>query len=99
MTRPPRDRVVTLFMLPSAAQDVLSYPRDPALPRLGSLTRYTRPGEKYRLNSYTCDRLDARLPITEANDLLEINLPLKEFHTLGGLFMAHLRHIPEKNEP
>jgi CBS domain containing-hemolysin-like protein len=42
--------------------------------------------------------MDARLPITDANEILEINLPIKDFHTLGGLIMEHLRHIPEKDE-
>jgi CBS domain containing-hemolysin-like protein len=42
--------------------------------------------------------MDARLPITDANEILDINLPIKDFHTLGGLVMEHLRHIPEKGE-
>ena len=42
--------------------------------------------------------MDSRLPIWEANDILGIRLPAKEFHTLGGLVMARLRHIPEKGE-
>ena len=42
--------------------------------------------------------MDSRLPIWEANDILGIRLPAKEFHTLGGLVMARLRRIPEKGE-
>jgi CBS domain containing-hemolysin-like protein len=42
--------------------------------------------------------MDSRLPIWEANEILGIRLPAKEFHTLGGLVMARLRHIPEKGE-
>lgn len=42
--------------------------------------------------------MDSRLPIWEANDILGIRLPAKEFHTLGGLVMARLRRIPIKGE-
>ena len=42
--------------------------------------------------------LDSRLPIWEANDVLGINLPAKEFHTIGGLVMSRLRHIPKQGE-
>ena len=42
--------------------------------------------------------MDSRLPIWEANEILGIRLPAKEFHTLGGLVMARLRHIPKKGE-
>ena len=42
--------------------------------------------------------MDSRLPIWEANEILGIRLPAKEFHTLGGLVMARLRRIPAKGE-
>lgn len=42
--------------------------------------------------------MDSRLPIWEANEILGIRLPAKEFHTLGGLVMARLRRIPETGE-
>jgi CBS domain containing-hemolysin-like protein len=42
--------------------------------------------------------VDARLPISEANDLLLANLPASESHTIGGMVMARLRHIPEQGE-
>jgi putative hemolysin len=42
--------------------------------------------------------MDARLPISEANEVLHLNLPTKEFHTVGGMVMAHLRHIPTGGE-
>lgn len=42
--------------------------------------------------------MDSRLPIWEANDILGIRLPAKEFHTLGGLVMSRLRRIPNKGE-
>ena len=38
--------------------------------------------------------MDARLPVSEVNEVLSLNLSAKEFHTLGGLLMARLRHIP-----
>lgn len=42
--------------------------------------------------------IDARLPISEANDVLFANLPAAEWHTMGGLVMARLRHIPKQGE-
>jgi CBS domain containing-hemolysin-like protein len=42
--------------------------------------------------------VDARLPISEANDLLLANLPAAESHTIGGMVMARLRHIPKEGE-
>ena len=42
--------------------------------------------------------VDSRLPISEANDLLDLELPVKESHTVGGLVMARLRHIPDPGE-
>ena len=42
--------------------------------------------------------MDSRLPISEVNDALEINLPLNESHTIGGLVMNRLRRIPVRGE-
>lgn len=42
--------------------------------------------------------MDSRLPISEANEALGVNLSAKESHTIGGLVMARLRHIPQKGE-
>ena len=42
--------------------------------------------------------MDSRLPISEANEALGVVLPAKEGHTIGGLVMARLRHIPEVGE-
>ena len=42
--------------------------------------------------------MDARLPISEANDVLGTNLPVGESHTIGGMVMARLRHIPKEGE-
>ena len=42
--------------------------------------------------------MDSRLPISEVNDALEIHLPMKESHTIGGLVMTRLRRIPVRGE-
>lgn len=42
--------------------------------------------------------MDARLPISEVNELLGTSLPAVESHTIGGLLMARLRHIPVEDE-
>ena len=42
--------------------------------------------------------MDARVSISEANEVLGINLPAREFHTLGGLIMARLRRIPREGD-
>ena len=42
--------------------------------------------------------MDARLPISEVNEVLGASLPAVESHTIGGLMMARLRHIPGEGE-
>jgi CBS domain containing-hemolysin-like protein len=42
--------------------------------------------------------MDARLPISEVNEILGASLPIGEAHTIGGLMMARLRHIPREGE-
>lgn len=42
--------------------------------------------------------MDARLPISELEDVLETSFASKEAHTLGGLVLSQLRHIPQVNE-
>jgi putative hemolysin len=42
--------------------------------------------------------MDARLPISEVNEVLGASLPIGEAHTIGGLMMARLRHIPQEGE-
>jgi len=42
--------------------------------------------------------MDARLPISEVNETLRISLPATEFHTVGGLVLVRLRHIPKEGE-
>ncbi len=42
--------------------------------------------------------MDARLPISEVNELLGTHLPSGESHTVGGLVMSRVRHIPVEGE-
>jgi len=42
--------------------------------------------------------MDARLAISEVNEVLGASLPAVESHTIGGLMMARLRHIPTEGE-
>jgi CBS domain containing-hemolysin-like protein len=42
--------------------------------------------------------MDARLPISEVNEVLGTSLPAGESHTIAGLLMARLRHIPQQGE-
>lgn len=42
--------------------------------------------------------MDARLPISEVNEVLGTTLPAGESHTIGGLLMVRLRHIPQQGE-
>jgi CBS domain containing-hemolysin-like protein len=42
--------------------------------------------------------IDSRVSIAEVNELLDIDLPASESHTIGGFVEARLRHIPEAGE-
>ena len=42
--------------------------------------------------------MDSRLSVSEANEVLGVYLPTTEFHTVGGLVLARLRHIPREGE-
>ena len=42
--------------------------------------------------------LDSRLSVSDVNEILEISLNTKDSHTIGGLMMAFLGHIPEEGE-
>lgn len=42
--------------------------------------------------------MDGRLPISELNEVLGLQLPAKEFYTVGGLLITRLQHIPAKDE-
>lgn len=57
--------------------------------------RATRVFQEIESNVYL---IDARMPVSEVNELIGSNLPTAEFHTLGGLLLARLRHIPKAGE-
>jgi CBS domain containing-hemolysin-like protein len=38
--------------------------------------------------------MDASTPLAEIGELLDIGLPTREFHTVGGLMTSRLRRIP-----
>jgi CBS domain containing-hemolysin-like protein len=42
--------------------------------------------------------MDARLPLSEAADILEVNMLGGDSYTVGGMVMARLRHIPKEGE-
>jgi len=42
--------------------------------------------------------MDGRVPIPEANAALDVVLPSVEAHTVGGMVISHLRHIPTVGE-
>jgi CBS domain containing-hemolysin-like protein len=42
--------------------------------------------------------MDGRVPITEASAALDVPLLSLEAHTVGGMVISHLRHIPEQGE-
>lgn len=39
-------------------------------------------------------QMSGRMPISEANDILYAQFPAEEAHTIGGLIISRLRHIP-----
>ncbi len=59
------------------------------------LPRYRRGFELLDEEAYL---MDSRLPISEVNEVLNVTLSAKEFHTVGGLMMARLRHIPKEGD-
>ena len=42
--------------------------------------------------------MDGRVAITDANAALDINLASAEAHTVGGMVISHLRHLPNPGE-
>ncbi len=59
------------------------------------LPRHKRSFEMLEEDTYL---MDSRLPVSEANEILGIGLPTTEIHTLGGLLLSRLRHIPTEGE-
>lgn len=42
--------------------------------------------------------MDARLPISEVNEVLGVSMPASKYHTLGGLVLAQLKRIPSQGD-
>ena len=42
--------------------------------------------------------MDGRVPIPEASVVLDVVLPSFDSHTIGGMIISHLRHIPSQGE-
>ena len=55
-----------------------------------------QPKRRHEFNAIGDDvyLMDASVSISEANEVLGVHLPAREFHTLAGLVMARLRRIP-----
>jgi CBS domain containing-hemolysin-like protein len=68
---------------------------------LGNVARGVHPGPKSRhapanIEQQADDTLlmEANTPLAEIGELLDIGLPTREFHTVGGLLTSRLRRIP-----
>jgi len=57
-----------------------------------------REQRRYELLEDGSYRMDARLPLSEVNDLLGLGLPLSEVHTVGGLITSRLRHLAREGD-
>ncbi len=42
--------------------------------------------------------MSGRTPISEVNDILYVHYPVEEAHTIGGLIVSRLRHIPSVDD-
>ncbi|RLJ17377.1 hypothetical protein DJ031_13700 [bacterium endosymbiont of Escarpia laminata] len=42
--------------------------------------------------------MSGRMPISEVNDILYAHFPVEEAHTIGGLIISRLRHIPSQGD-
>ena len=48
--------------------------------------------------SETSHLMSGRTPISEVNDILYAHFPVEEAHTIGGLIISRLRHIPSEGD-
>ena len=48
--------------------------------------------------SETSHLMSGRMPISEVNDILYTKFPVEEAHTIGGLIVSRLRHIPDSGD-
>ena len=42
--------------------------------------------------------MDARMPISEVNEIIGASIPAFKYHTVGGLVVTRLKHIPSQDE-
>ena len=58
------------------------------------------PHRKYHLQKLSDDVyvMDGRVPITEVNEALGVNITAADSYTVGGMVIAHLRHLPAAGE-
>ena len=42
--------------------------------------------------------MNGRMPLSEINDILYAKFPMEEAHTIGGLIVNRLRHIPSEGD-
>ena len=42
--------------------------------------------------------MDGRVPVTDANAALDVSLSSTEAHTVGGMVISNLRHLPKAGE-
>ena len=61
----------------------------------GFLPRHKYTIEELADGSYL---MDGRVSLEQAGTVLDVSLPTTDAHTVGGMVIAHLRHIPVKNE-
>lgn len=45
-----------------------------------------------------CYMIDAKLPIAEVNEILNIDINATKFYSLGGFMLSHLHHLPKAGE-
>jgi len=76
---------------------------------LGVVVGETKTGFHFEKHPYRHERtfevleegvfiLDARLPISEVNDVIGLNLPTRDYRTIGGMFLSYLSHVPKEGE-
>mgnify|MGYP001827879528 CR=1 FL=1 len=72
---------------------------DPITSR-GHHRRYSRARRRhsYEMLSDNIVLMDARMSLSEANEILGVDLPTGDYHTVGGLVLARFRHIPKIGE-
>jgi CBS domain containing-hemolysin-like protein len=42
--------------------------------------------------------MSGRMPISEVNDILYVQFPVEEAHTIGGFIISRLRNIPNEGD-